>query len=401
MSQCIVPNWNLRHQQKQEQVHGDEGIYRSSSSTHHLSPMSNYEVAELTWQNGQLAMHGLGGPAAKPTWGIRSTDTLESLVHQATTSSSHKQNLFFLPQDHDHQSSPVKMTSMVAASTAKAAAVSPELVKKRRPVDLDQRVVDRSGCASASATYNDKSMLTWPSYESPRRLSFKAKTTDEDSAYHGGWENQDEDHDNKTETGRSHSSRRTRAAAVHNQSERRRRDRINQKMKALQRLVPNASKTDKASMLDEVIDYLKTLQAQVQMMMRSNMPQMMMPLGMQQHLQMSMLARMAAAGMGAVGLVARPPLLHHPSATTSTPFVPSPFIMPSMILACPPVRANSSDPTNTNASASLPDPHCALLAQSMNMEMYNKMAAFYQQQSNQGTKGMNCSLQQSNPVTKD
>lgn len=116
-------------------------------------------------------------------------------------------------------------------------------------------------------------------------------------------------------------------------------------------------------MLDEVIDYLKTRQAQVQTMMRSNMPQMMMPLEMQQHLQMSMLARMAAAGMGAMGLVARPPMLHHLSAMTSTPFVSSPSIMPSMIPACPPVRANSSDPTNTNASASLPDPHCALLAQ--------------------------------------
>lgn len=72
---------------------------------------------------------------------------------------------------------------------------------------------------------------------------------------------------NKGETAPSHSSKRSRVAAVHNQSERvffndfnvlkikfttvseclpiltqKRRDRINQKMKTLQRLVPNANK---------------------------------------------------------------------------------------------------------------------------------------------------------------
>ncbi|KAK1645705.1 hypothetical protein QYE76_063510 [Lolium multiflorum] len=60
--------------------------------------------------------------------------------------------------------------------------------------------------------------------------------------------------------------RRSRAAEVHNLSERRRRDRINEKMRALQELIPHCNKTDKASMLDEAIEYLKTLQMQVQMM---------------------------------------------------------------------------------------------------------------------------------------
>lgn len=61
-------------------------------------------------------------------------------------------------------------------------------------------------------------------------------------------------------------SKRTRAAEVHNLSERRRRDRINEKMRALQELIPNCNKVDKASMLDEAIEYLKTLQLQVQML---------------------------------------------------------------------------------------------------------------------------------------
>ncbi|XP_057762632.1 transcription factor SPATULA-like [Arachis stenosperma] len=66
------------------------------------------------------------------------------------------------------------------------------------------------------------------------------------------------------------SSKRSRAAEVHNLSEKRRRSRINEKMKALQNLIPNSNKTDKASMLDEAIEYLKQLQLQVQMLSMRN-----------------------------------------------------------------------------------------------------------------------------------
>ncbi|KAJ8623563.1 hypothetical protein MRB53_032092 [Persea americana] len=80
-------------------------------------------------------------------------------------------------------------------------------------------------------------------------------------------------------------SKRSRAAEVHNLSERRRRDRINEKMRALQELIPNCNKVDKASMLDEAIEYLKTLQLQVQIMSMGSglcMPPMMLPAGLQQ-----------------------------------------------------------------------------------------------------------------------
>ncbi|KAI4349856.1 hypothetical protein L6164_010403 [Bauhinia variegata] len=79
-------------------------------------------------------------------------------------------------------------------------------------------------------------------------------------------------------------AKRSRAAEVHNLSERRRRDRINEKMRALQELIPNCNKVDKASMLDEAIEYLKTLQLQVQIMSMAAglyMPPMMLPPGMQ------------------------------------------------------------------------------------------------------------------------
>ncbi|KAK7336953.1 hypothetical protein VNO77_17507 [Canavalia gladiata] len=108
------------------------------------------------------------------------------------------------------------------------------------------------------------------------------------------WECQSEDVDFESEAKKqvrgSASTKRSRAAEVHNLSERRRRDRINEKMKALQELIPRCNKSDKASMLDEAIEYLKSLQLQVQMMsMGCGMVPMMFP-GIQQY--------MPAIGMG-------------------------------------------------------------------------------------------------------
>ncbi|MBA0771003.1 hypothetical protein Gotri_019538 [Gossypium trilobum] len=94
--------------------------------------------------------------------------------------------------------------------------------------------------------------------------------------------------------------KRSRAAEVHNLSERRRRDRINEKMRALQELIPNCNKVDKASMLDEAIDYLKTLQLQVQIMsMRAGLyvPPMMLPTGMQ-HMHATQMAYFSSMGFG-------------------------------------------------------------------------------------------------------
>jgi hypothetical protein len=137
--------------------------------------------------------------------------------------------------------------------------------------------------------------------------------------------------------------------------------------------------TDKASMLDEVIEYLKQLQAQIQMMSSAiNMPQMMMPaLGMQQHLQMStLLARMGMGvglgmGVGMLDLVnmARtmpqtlPPLIHSPSLAAPPPtFVSPPFAVPPLIPTTHAPTPAKPDPGN-NASLPLPDPYSAFLAQ--------------------------------------
>ncbi|XP_009607890.1 uncharacterized protein LOC107807290 isoform X1 [Nicotiana tabacum] len=91
---------------------------------------------------------------------------------------------------------------------------------------------------------------------------------------------------------RNTNSKRSRAAEVHNLSEKRRRSRINEKMKALQNLIPNSNKTDKASMLDEAIEYLKQLQLQVQMLtMRNGLS--MYPMGLPRVLQQNQVSQLS------------------------------------------------------------------------------------------------------------
>ncbi|MED6146781.1 transcription factor [Stylosanthes scabra] len=120
-------------------------------------------------------------------------------------------------------------------------------------------------------------------------LGLKRKITDADES-----EEQSEATEPKSGAGnkasqRSGSSRRNRAAE-------RRRDRINEKMRTLQQLIPNSNKTDKASMLEEAIEYLKSLQLQLQVMwMGAGMTPVMFP-GIQHYMsQMSAMGMAAAA----------------------------------------------------------------------------------------------------------
>uniref|UniRef100_A0A1D1Z3Q0 Transcription factor PIF3 n=1 Tax=Anthurium amnicola TaxID=1678845 RepID=A0A1D1Z3Q0_9ARAE len=105
----------------------------------------------------------------------------------------------------------------------------------------------------------------------------------------------------KPVTGRGMSTKRSRVAEGHSLPERRRRDRINDKLLALQKLIPNCTKVDKASMLDEAIEHLKTLQMQVQVMSTYGglrMLPMMLPSRMQ-HIRAGLLAPTAVdMGMG-------------------------------------------------------------------------------------------------------
>jgi hypothetical protein len=172
---------------------------------------SNYDVAELTWENGQLAMHGIGGllstTPTKATWGggrAAAGDTLESIVHQATChNQNQKPNIIF---QHDHHQTPASRASSGGQwpdqSSGGQFQVAPaSVVKKRtRTSDSDQcngrrsiyeNIADGSACGSASVSASgtfcrdtDTTMMTptRASFESTR--SFKTKTTDEDSSCH-------------------------------------------------------------------------------------------------------------------------------------------------------------------------------------------------------------------------
>lgn len=165
---------------------------------------SNHGIAELTWESGQLAMHSHG--SLKPPLG--SSDTLESIVHQATcrkknpSSPRHDQP----PPPSSHRTRPLSSTGgIVDRSRARLQCPGNNcLVKKRKrsdsePVHVVKKYMgngvgggttreERSICGSASAAIcrdDDVTMMTWPSFESP--VSFKTKTTDEDdSASHSG-----------------------------------------------------------------------------------------------------------------------------------------------------------------------------------------------------------------------
>ncbi|CAI9764598.1 unnamed protein product [Fraxinus pennsylvanica] len=394
----------------------------------------DYEVAELTWENGQLAMHGLGPPrvsnkpvaasagSTKYTWDkLHAGGTLESIVDQATRHPNSGGDE--LVPWFDHHRNRVNPEATAAATKTMDALVPCTNTSSQEPsahvrepvTGIDTRVVGCStlvgSCSSADAAelarVGRESARDWSSKAdqslsvsgrdshkvtldtcdlelgSPENISSAkdwAKTgEDHDSVCHSRSQRETSNVEDKKKGTRksSISTKRSRAAAIHNQSERKRRDKINQKMKTLQKLVPNSSKTDKASMLDEVIEYLKQLQAQVQMINRmNNMSSLMMPLAMQQQLQMSSMmnpmagigmAAMAGMGMGVMDL-----------NTIGRAAILPPFLPPG---AAPPFMP-PWDRMPTPASAMSADPLSAFLAcqsQPMSTEAYSRMAALYQQ----------------------
>lgn len=95
--------------------------------------------------------------------------------------------------------------------------------------------------------------------------------------------------------------KRSRNAQVHNLCERKRRDKINKRMRILKELIPNCNKTDKASMLDDAIVYLKNLKLQLQIMSMGGgfcMPFMMLPNATHHMMNTSHLHQLMGVGMG-------------------------------------------------------------------------------------------------------
>lgn len=160
------------------------------------------------------------------------------------------------------------------------------------------------------------------------------------------------------------STKRRRAAINHKQSERKRRDRINGKIKSLQRLIPNSSKTDKASILDEAIEYMKQLQAQVHMMSTANASYMML----QQQFQMPTMSPTSSMGMcimdmNTLGRFDLPVGFHPTAFMPQTPRQAFGDWFPTTI---------AQDPFSTLFT-------CASHCQTMTLDAHSRMSALYQQ----------------------
>ncbi|XP_026662226.2 transcription factor UNE10-like isoform X3 [Phoenix dactylifera] len=381
---------------------------------------SDYEVAELTWENGHPALHGLGhsriqkpipqyasssssSVAAAAEWEKqRPSGTLEAVVDQATRAQLLRPTpspdlAAWLAGAHPQRSSPGVMYALVPCAAAPSDDLGDPggIGRKRARVGDGGRVCASQGSAAApgAGRARDSTLVTLDTRgeddvgftntntNTNTTAANSASPETENTSFGGGGggrgrllasDDRDSvclsrrsqldvacDDDEKARTGSaeraSTSARRSRAAAVHNQSERKRRDRINQRMKILQKLVPNSSKTDKASMLDEVIEYLKQLQAQVDMMNR--MSTMMMPMTMPQ-LQISMMAQLAQMGMGMGMGMMDLNSLNRPSYAGLPPVLhPSAFL--------PPPSASwdaSGDRMQQPGGTVVPDPFSAFLA---------------------------------------
>ncbi|XP_022769663.1 transcription factor UNE10-like isoform X2 [Durio zibethinus] len=436
MSRC-VPSWDL----DDNPATARHSLRSNSNSTTPDVPMLDYEVAELTWENGQLTMHSLGPPrvpvkllnstsSPKYTWDKpRASGTLESIVNQATRFPYHKASLNgggdeIVPWLDHHRaaaaaaaSSATKTmdalvpcsnrsedrathvmesipglggTCVVGCSTklgscsGAAGTQDDEVILTGKPalaarVRVTPEWSRKEQSASASATFGrDGQHVTVDTYEKDLGVGFtstslgspentssakhctKATTADDhDSVCHSRPQREAGEEAKKKETMKSSvSTKRSRAAAIHNQSER----------------------TDKASMLDEVIEYLKQLQAQVQIMSRFNIPPMMLPMTMQQQLQMSMMAPMGMGmgmrmGMGmGMGFMDMNPM-GRPNVSGISPVLPNPFMTMTS-------WDGSGDRLQAASAAVMPDPLSAFLAcqsQPMTMDAYSRMAAMYQQ----------------------
>ncbi|KAJ6805870.1 transcription factor UNE10 isoform X2 [Iris pallida] len=403
MSQC-VPSWD-----RDDPPNPSPRLLPYSSVP--LAQLSEYEVTELTWENGQLSAHGLGHPRRvnKPTPKYPSSETLEAIVNQAK---------LLLPSPPSWQIARSTKHDVLVEVPRTATASAIESCNGKAGRKRARPAMEGAGGGSGSLDSTRVTETFGTSYDfvgggggtgSPdtENTSFggggagscrRLNAADElDSACHSqrspsqtyrdvAGEEEEKVTDQEGNMRSTISTKRSRAAAVHNQSERRRRDRINQRMRTLQKLVPTSSKTDKASMLDEVIEYLKQLQSQVQMMSRmGSMPPMMMPMGMQQFqmsmmAQMSQMAQMAQMGMGMgmgmgmmdMGSLGRPPPAGIP------PVLPASAFLPVVGGPWEPSVGRMQQPTAT--ATAMPDAFLACPPQqAMTMDAYQRMAPMYQQ----------------------
>ncbi|KAF5178095.1 transcription factor UNE10-like, partial [Thalictrum thalictroides] len=316
-SQCVVPNWDLDENPTSVKLpfHPNSNMNDAKVSDVIDPTTLDYEVAELTWENGQLALHGLGPPriiggskpvSSKYTWEKpRASGTLESIVHQAvqlgpcgapichdelvpwlfdhqqraigtagtmtmdamvpaSSNSSHfVNNSANQITDPNHRRVPRKSTRVESSGGTTSFERGKEREERtvRKRTRVPRAVMTRERCSrnqsvSISDTFGrDSRQVGADSCDMDLDMGFTSTSLDSDtnlntlddrdSVSHTRPQKQariEEDNKSTQNDKSTISTKRSRAAAIHNQSERKRRDKINQRMKTLQKLVPNSSK---------------------------------------------------------------------------------------------------------------------------------------------------------------
>ncbi|XP_015692967.2 transcription factor APG-like [Oryza brachyantha] len=256
-------------------------------------------VMNFTFFSRPLQRPSGGDSASASAAGTSSVVPVESTVLQAATNTNRLRSTPLFSDQRMAWLQPPKPSSVRAAAAAAPPQPPPApspLVPPTRQRDTTATVKQRLPPSEARApdAPPTAATATTSSVCSGNGGRSQLKRRDNHSASAEWSASQDEldldDDDGAHGKSAARSSKRSRTAEVHNLSERRRRDRINEKMRALQELIPNCNKIDKASMLEEAIEYLKTLQLQVQMMSMGTtglcVPPMMLP-AMQHHMQMA------------------------------------------------------------------------------------------------------------------
>ncbi|PSS26373.1 Transcription factor like [Actinidia chinensis var. chinensis] len=423
MSQC-VPTWDL-----------DE----IPNPLAPLVPMLGGEVAEFPWEKDQVARNGLSPPCVydkplatssptKNTWVERpggGGGTLESVVKQATRFRHRKPSAYGGGNDVvpclDHRQAAATGDALVPCaaaapgqrigscgegSSARVGSCSGPNTRGKRSLKRAKvaRVPVAHVCSSCcdddgdSDSDSESGRDSWrlsrdsSEWELGSRGFASSSIGSPESTCSDEWSTEATTCDDRDTACHFRSQRELRAEerekkarrtfGIHSQSELRRREKINQRMKTLQQMVPNSSKIDKASILDEVIEHLKQLQAQVVMMSRMmNMSYMMLPMALQQHLQLSLMTSMGmgmrmGSGMGmGMGVMDINAATGFPNITAGISPVPHPAAYMPLIS-----WDRSGDCFSTPAIVVLDPVSTFLACQSQpTMDGYSRMASLYQQ----------------------
>ncbi|EOA27188.1 hypothetical protein CARUB_v10023299mg [Capsella rubella] len=299
----------------------------SSSQPNMVSPSSGFkpklndqDYMELVWENGQILAKSRR-PKNNGSFQNRRTQSLLDLYEAEYYDGRFKKNIKNLG---DTQVVPVSESQPRQNKDNDEQMINKK--KSSSKIESDQRNVSKSNKRVASSTLIDDSakgpknveVTTSPPDEQSvavgrsTELYFASSsmfsrgtsidqsfcslkrnlgdTEEEESTYLISNNSDDEsDDDEKTQVHvrtRKPAAKRKRSTEVHKLSERKRRDEFNKKMRALQDLLPSCVKDDKASLLDEAIKYMRTLQLQVQMMSVGNgliRPPTMLPVGHYSH----------------------------------------------------------------------------------------------------------------------